>query len=103
MRCVVEPDVLYCKQKKFFYLSKSTPKTIKNDYGNNKQDALYRLIYYSKLALHVLAEVFAHHQENLTASTISGSAHSSCCRLVSQMYSFETPTGNNLGEQYQIL
>jgi hypothetical protein len=36
-----------------------------------KQDALYRLIYYSKSALHVSGDVFAHHQERLTVFTVS--------------------------------
>jgi hypothetical protein len=53
------------------------------NYENNQQDALYRLIYYSKSALHVLGHVFAHHQEHLTVFTVSGSVHPSCCRLVS--------------------
>ena len=48
---------------------------------NNQQDALYRLIYYSKSALHVSGDVFAHHQEHLTVFTVSGSVHPSCCRL----------------------
>jgi hypothetical protein len=39
------------------------------DYENNQQDALYRLIYYSKSALHVSGDVFAHHQEHLTVFT----------------------------------
>jgi hypothetical protein len=51
-----------------------------NDYENNQQDALYRLIYYSKSALHVSDDVFAHHQEHLTVFTVSGSVHPSCCR-----------------------
>jgi len=42
------------------------------DYENNKQDALYRLIYYSKSALHVSGDVFSHHQEHLTVFTVSG-------------------------------
>ena len=46
---------------------------------------LYRLIYYSKSALHVSGDVFAHHQEHLTVFTVSGSIHQSCCRLVSWM------------------
>jgi hypothetical protein len=46
---------------------------------------LCRLIYYSKSALHVSDDVFAHHQEHLTVFTVSGSVHSSCCRLVSWM------------------
>ena len=54
-------------------------------YQNNQQDALYRLIYYSKSALHVSGDVFAHHQEHLTVFTVSGSIHTSCCRLVSWM------------------
>ena len=55
------------------------------NYENNQQDALYRLIYYSKSALHVSGDVFAHHQEHLTVFTVSGSIHPSCCRLVSWM------------------
>jgi hypothetical protein len=46
---------------------------------------LYRLIYYSKSALHVSGDVFAHHQEHLTVFTVSGSVHPSCCWLVSWM------------------
>jgi len=46
---------------------------------------LYRLIYYSKAALHVSGDVFAHHQEQLTVFTASGSIHPSRCRLVSWM------------------
>ena len=53
------------------------------NYENNQQDALYRLIYYSKSALHVSGVVFAHHQEHLTVFTVSGSVHPSCCRLYS--------------------
>jgi hypothetical protein len=64
------------------------------NYENNQQDALYRLIYYSKLAVHVSGNVFAHHQEHLTVFTVSGSVHPSCCWLA---------TGSNLGEYYQIL
>jgi hypothetical protein len=41
------------------------------NYENNKQDALYRLIYYSKSAVHVSGDVFAHHQEHLTVFTVS--------------------------------
>ena len=47
-------------------------------YGNNQQDALYRLIYYSKSALHVSGDVFAHHQKHLTVFTVSGIVHPSC-------------------------
>jgi hypothetical protein len=54
----------------------------KKRYENNQQDALYRLIYYAKSALHVASDVFAHHQEHLTVFTVSGSVHPSCCRLV---------------------
>jgi len=49
---------------------------------NNKMQ-LYRLIYFSLSALHILGDVFAHHQEHLTLFTVSGSVHPSCCRLVS--------------------
>jgi len=31
------------------------------DYEYNQREALYRLIYYSKSALHVSGDVFAHH------------------------------------------
>jgi len=56
------------------------------NYENNQQDALYRLIYYSKSAVHVSGDVLAHHQEHLTVFTVFGSVHPS-----------------NLGEHYQIL
>ena len=46
---------------------------------------LYRLIYYSLLALHVSGDIFAHYQEHLTVFTVSGSIHPGCCRLVSWM------------------
>jgi hypothetical protein len=39
---------------------------------------LYRLIYYSWSAVHVLGDVFAHHQEHLSVFTVSGSVHPSC-------------------------
>jgi len=45
---------------------------------------VYRLIY-SKSALHISGDVFAHHQEHLTVFTVSGSVHPSCCRLLSWM------------------
>jgi hypothetical protein len=45
-----------------------------SDYENNQQDALYRLIYYSKSALHVSGNVFAHHQKHLTVFTVSGAS-----------------------------
>ena len=44
---------------------------------------LYRLIYYSKLALHVSGDVFAHHQEHLTVFAVSDSISPSGYRLVS--------------------
>ena len=52
---------------------------------------LYRFIYYSKSALHVWDDVFAHHQEHLTVFTVYG------------INSSKTPAGSNLGEHYQIL
>jgi hypothetical protein len=36
------------------------------DYENNQQDALYKLVFYSKSALRVFGDVFTHHQEHLT-------------------------------------
>jgi hypothetical protein len=51
------------------------------NHENNQQDALYRLIYYSKSAVRVSGDVFAPHQEHLTVFTVSGSVHLSCCRL----------------------
>jgi len=62
------------------------------NYENNQQDALYRLIYYSKSAQYVSGDVFAYRQEHLTVFTVS--VHPCCCRL---------PAGSNLGEHYQIL
>jgi hypothetical protein len=56
---------------------------------NNQQVALYRLIYYSKSAVHVSGNVFVHYQEHLTVFTVSGSVYTSCCRLAA---------GRNLGE-----
>jgi hypothetical protein len=47
------------------------------NYENNQQDALYRLLYYSKSALHVSDDVIALHQEHLTVFTVSGCAHPS--------------------------
>jgi hypothetical protein len=46
---------------------------------------LYRLIYYSKSALHVSGDVFAHHHEHLTVFRVSDSVNPSCCWLVSWM------------------
>ena len=54
-------------------------------YESNQQDALYRLIYFSKSALHVSGDIFTHHQEYVTVFTVCGSVYSSCCRLVSWM------------------
>jgi len=46
---------------------------------------LYRLTYYSQSALHVLGDVFPHHQEHLTVFTVSCSVRPSGYRLVSWM------------------
>jgi len=62
-----------------------TKRRTTNNYRNNKKYAIYRLIYYSKSALHVSGDVFAHHQEHLTVFTASGSVHPSCCQLVSRI------------------
>jgi len=69
-------------------------KNMQYNYENNQQDALYRLIYYSKSALHVSGDAFAHRQEHLTIFTAFGSVHPSCSRLAA---------GSNLGEHYQML
>jgi hypothetical protein len=45
------------------------------NYENDQHVALYRLISYSKSALHVLGDVFAYRQEHLTVFTVSGSVH----------------------------
>jgi hypothetical protein len=50
---------------------------VPRDYENNRQHALYTLIYYFKSALHVSGDVFAHHQEHMTVFTVSGSVHPS--------------------------
>jgi hypothetical protein len=72
---------------------------------NNQQDALYRLIYFSKSAIRVLGDVFAHHPERLTVVTVSCGVHPSCCLLVSRkrFNAVGTPAGSNLGEHHQIL
>ena len=41
---------------------------------------LYRLIYYSKSALHVSGNFFAHHQEHLSVFTVSVNVHQCRCR-----------------------
>jgi hypothetical protein len=50
---------------------------IRHDYENNQQDALYRLIYYSKSALYASGVVCTHHQKHLIVFTESGSVHPS--------------------------
>jgi len=50
---------------------------------NKKQ--LFWLIYLFLSALHVLGDIFAHHQEHLTVLTASDIFHRYCCRLVSLM------------------
>ena len=45
------------------------------NYGSNQQDALHRIIYYSKSALQVSGDVLAHHQEHLTVFTVSSSTN----------------------------
>ena len=54
----------------------------------------YRLVFrvhfghhYSKSALHISGDIFAHHPEHLTVFAVSGSVHPSCCRLVSRVHS----------------
>ena len=76
------------------YLAWLMADSVWHNYENNQRDALYRLIYYSKSALHVSGDVFAHRQEHMTVFTVSGSVRPRCCRL---------PAGSNLGEHYQIL
>jgi hypothetical protein len=64
-------------------LTFKAPETKHNsdNYENHQQDALYRLIYYSKSAVHVSGNVFAHHQEHFIVFEVSGSVHPSCYRL----------------------
>ena len=45
----------------------------RSNYENNQQGALYILNSYSKSAVQVSGDVFAHHQEHLTVFTVSGS------------------------------
>jgi len=77
--------VLYFKAFSWHLLGRTEKKheETQDNYENNQQDALYRLIYYSSSALHVSGDVFSHHQEHLTVFTVSGSVHPSCCQLVS--------------------
>jgi hypothetical protein len=71
--------------------------------GNNKKVTQINLLF--PVTLHVSGDVFAHHQEHLTAFTVSGSIHPSSCWLVSWMSlnSSKTPASSNLGEYHQIL
>ena len=55
------------------------------NYESDKEDALYRLIYYSKSVVHVSGDVSVNQQELLTVFTVSGSVHTSRCGLVSWM------------------
>ena len=77
-------------------------------YESKQQDVLYRLIYYTKSALHISGDGFAHHQEHLTVFTVSGNVHPSCCPagvpndLKLNYVDCETCI-HNLSEHYQIL
>ena len=84
-----------CPNLREFQRSRSRIRASWYNYESNQQDALYRLIYYSKSALHVSGDVFAHHQEHLTVFTVSGSFHPRCCRLVSLECSFSVLTFMN--------
>jgi hypothetical protein len=57
---------------RYCYFMRIRTKYHSYNYENNQQDALYRLIYYSKSTLHVSGDVFAHRQERLTVFTESG-------------------------------
>jgi hypothetical protein len=77
-------------------------------YKSNQQDGIILvnlLLLVTSSVLHVLGNVFAHHQEHWTVFTVSGSVHPSCCWLVSWVgfNSSKTPAGRNMGEHYQIL
>jgi hypothetical protein len=61
----VEVTVIYVGFS-FRYWNRYFTGILEYNYENNQQDALYRLIYYSKSALHVSGDVFAHHQEHFT-------------------------------------
>jgi uncharacterized protein YtpQ (UPF0354 family) len=56
------------------YVNLTKIKELLSDYENTLQDAIYRLIYYSKSALHVSDDVFVHHQKHLTVFTVSGTS-----------------------------
>jgi len=68
----------------WFYPWRSWIRASWYNYEKNQQDALYRLIYYSRSSLHVLGDIFVHHQEHLTVFTVSCNVHPSCCQLVSR-------------------
>jgi len=78
------------KRIKLFDFCEELPDRVRGyavyNYANNQQDALYRLIYCSKSALHVSGDVFAHHQEHTTIFTVSCSVHPSFCRLVFRQF-----------------
>jgi hypothetical protein len=56
---------------------------MKHKYEYNQLHATIKVNSYS--ALHVLGDVFAHHQESLSVFTASGNIHQYRCRLVSWM------------------
>jgi hypothetical protein len=74
-----------CRTVKFFKTWCSWIRASWYNYENNKQYALYRLIYDSESAVHVSGNVFAHHQEHFPVFTVSVSVHPSWCWLVSRM------------------
>jgi hypothetical protein len=77
--CVTRPQ---CANTGYSQLLSTVRMVSKLDsYENNQQDAPYRLIYYSKSALHIPGDIFAYHQEHLTVFTVFGSVYPSCCRL----------------------
>ena len=77
-----ERNVYNCNVFWAIATNRQLKKLLRQSYENNQQEALYRLIYYSKSALHVSGDVFANRQAHLTVFTVSSSVHPSCCRLV---------------------
>jgi hypothetical protein len=75
------PEFPRCEDKRGSCIWRSWIRASWYNYENNQQGALYRLIYYSKSAVHVSGDVFGY-QEHLTVFTVSGIVRPSCCRLV---------------------
>jgi len=61
------------------------------NYEINQKDELYKFIFYSKSAVRVSGDVFAHHQEHLTVFTVPGGVRPICKACVTRLTSHIVP------------